>query len=97
MTPPSPWAAALHRQFAVGVTTDAGLVGRGEAFAYGVPLAVCNVIAESLGPMLIGQDPTRIEALADLMHRGTMIYGRRGLAMFAISGVEIAPLALTRA
>jgi L-alanine-DL-glutamate epimerase-like enolase superfamily enzyme len=24
------------------------------------------------------------------MHRGTMIYGRRGLAMFAISGVEIA-------
>jgi len=31
-----------------------------------------------------------IEALVDLMHRATMIYGRRGLAMFAISGVEIA-------
>ena len=50
----------------------------------------CNVIEESLAPLLIGQDPARIEALVDLMHRGTMIYGRRGLAMFAISGVEIA-------
>jgi L-alanine-DL-glutamate epimerase-like enolase superfamily enzyme len=90
MTPPSAWTAALRRQIVVRVRTDAGLMGLGEAFAYGAPLAVCNVIVESLQPMLIGQDPTRIEALADLMHRGTMIYGRRGLGMFAISGVEIA-------
>jgi L-alanine-DL-glutamate epimerase-like enolase superfamily enzyme len=90
MTPPSAWADAVRKQIVVRVKTDAGLVGLGEAFAYGAPLGVCSVIAESLAPMLSGQDPTRIEALADLMHRGTMIYGRRGLAMFAISGVEIA-------
>jgi L-alanine-DL-glutamate epimerase-like enolase superfamily enzyme len=74
----------------VRVLTDAGLTGIGEAFAYGAPLAVANVVDESLAPLLRGQDPTRIEALTDLMHRGTMVYGRRGLVMFAISGVEIA-------
>lgn len=90
LDPPSPWTAATRKQIIVRVRTDAGLTGVGEAFAYGAPLAVCNVIEESLAPLLIGQDPLRIEYLADLMHRGTMIYGRRGLAMFAISGVDIA-------
>src|SRR3990172_9368465 len=90
LDPPSPWTAATRKQIVVRVRTDAGLTGVGEAFAYGAPLAVCNVIEESLAPLLIGQDPLRIDYLADLMHRGTMIYGRRGLAMFAISGVDIA-------
>jgi L-alanine-DL-glutamate epimerase-like enolase superfamily enzyme len=90
MTPPSTWAAGTRKQIIVRVLTDAGISGIGEAFAYGAPLAVCSVIDESLAPMLAGQDPLGIEALADLMHRGTMIYGRRGLGMFAISGVEIA-------
>jgi L-alanine-DL-glutamate epimerase-like enolase superfamily enzyme len=90
MTPPSPWIAGGRKQIVVRVRTDEAVSGLGEAFAYGAPLAVCNVIHESLRPMLIGEDPTRIEHLVDLMHRGTMIYGRRGLGMFAISGVEIA-------
>ena len=90
LDPPSPWTTATRKQIIVRVRTDAGLTGVGEAFAYGAPLAVCNVIEESLAPLLIGQDPLKIEYLADLMHRGTMIYGRRGLAMFAISGVDIA-------
>jgi L-alanine-DL-glutamate epimerase-like enolase superfamily enzyme len=90
VSPPSTWTGGTRKQIVVRVSTDAGLVGTGEAFAYGAPLAVCSVIDESLGPLLVGQDPRRIDALVDLMHRGTMIYGRRGLAMFAISGVEIA-------
>jgi D-galactarolactone cycloisomerase len=90
LNPPSAWRVGTRKQIVVRVVTDEGLVGTGEAFAYGAPLAVCQVIAESLAPLLIGQDPFRIEALIDLMHRGAMIYGRRGLAMFAISGIEIA-------
>jgi D-galactarolactone cycloisomerase len=90
MDPPSAWTGGTRKQIVVRVLTDEGLTGVGEAFAYGAPLAVCNVIEESLAPLLLGQDPSSIEALADLMQRGTMIYGRRGLAMFAISGVEIA-------
>jgi len=90
MDPPSTWRAGTRKQIVVRVVTDDGLTGTGEAFAYGAPLAVVSVIDESLAPLLIVQDPLRIEALVDLMHRATMIYGRRGLAMFAISGVEIA-------
>jgi D-galactarolactone cycloisomerase len=90
LDPPSAWTAGASKQIIVRVFTDEGLTGYGEAFAYGAPLAVCNVIDESLAPLLLGQSALRIEALVDLMHRGTMIYGRRGLAMFAISGVEIA-------
>ncbi len=90
MDPPSTWRAGTRKQIVVRVVTDDGLTGTGEAFAYGAPLAVCAVIDESLAPLLIGQDAATIESLVDLMHRATMIYGRRGLAMFAISGVEIA-------
>jgi D-galactarolactone cycloisomerase len=90
LDPPSTWTAGASKQIIVRVFTDAGLTGYGEAFAYGAPLAVCNVIDESLAPLIVGQSALRIEALVDLMHRSTMIYGRRGLAMFAISGVEIA-------
>lgn len=90
MTPASSWTGGTRKQIFVRVHTDEGLSGLGEAFAYGAPLAVVSVIEESLAPLVVGQDPLRIESVVDLMHRGTMIYGRRGLGMFAISGVEIA-------
>src|SRR5262245_11785436 len=90
MNPPSPWTGGTRKQIFVRVRTDEGWTGLGEAFAYGAPLAVVSVIEESLAPLIVGQDPLRIEAMVDLMHRGTMIYGRRGLGMFAISGIEIA-------
>jgi L-alanine-DL-glutamate epimerase-like enolase superfamily enzyme len=89
-TPPTAWLGAIAKQILVRVRTDDGVTGWGEAFAYGAPLAVCNVIDEALAPMLVGQDPTRIEHLVNLMQRGVMIWGRRGLAMFALSGVELA-------
>jgi L-alanine-DL-glutamate epimerase-like enolase superfamily enzyme len=90
MDPPSPWTGGARKQLVVRVHTDEDVTGLGEAFAYGAPLAVASVIEESLAPLVVGQDPLRIEALVDLMHRGTMIYGRRGLGMFALSGIEIA-------
>ena len=90
MTPPSPWAPGVGRQILVRITTDDGLVGWGECFAYGATLAVCNVVDDALAPLLIGQDPTQIELHIDRMHRALMIWGRRGLAMMAVSGVEMA-------
>jgi L-alanine-DL-glutamate epimerase-like enolase superfamily enzyme len=88
--PASPWLTATAKQILVRVRTDDGLTGWGECFAYGAPLAVCNVVDEALAPIVVGQDPTRIEHLAHVMHRALMIWGRRGLAMFAVSGVELA-------
>src|SRR5215831_7211918 len=90
LDPSSSWTGSTRKQIVVRIRTDAGLTGIGEAFAYGAPLAVCNAIEESLAPLIVGQDPLRIEHLVDLMQRGTMIYGRRGLGMFAISGIDLA-------
>jgi L-alanine-DL-glutamate epimerase-like enolase superfamily enzyme len=89
-TPPSTWAAGAGKQILVRVETDEGLVGWGECFAYGAPLAVCNVVDEGLAPIVTGHDPTQIEYLIDRTHRALMIWGRRGLAMMAVSGVELA-------
>jgi L-alanine-DL-glutamate epimerase-like enolase superfamily enzyme len=86
----SGWSARASKQILVEMRTDDGLVGWGEAFAYGPPLAVCNVIDDALAPLLVGQDATQIEALVDRMHRALMIWGRRGLGMMAVSGVELA-------
>jgi D-galactarolactone cycloisomerase len=89
-TPASPWTPGLARQILVRVTTDEGLVGWGECFAYGATLAVCNVVDDALAPLVVGHDPGHIESLLDRMHRSLMIWGRRGLAMMAVSGVELA-------
>src|SRR5262249_1518215 len=89
-TPDSAWRAGIGKQILVRVTTDDGLVGWGECFAYGAPLAVCNVVDEALAPLLVGEDPMRIEFLLDRMQRALMIWGRRGLGMFALSGVDLA-------
>jgi L-alanine-DL-glutamate epimerase-like enolase superfamily enzyme len=86
----SPWWGRHQRQVVVEVQTDEGLVGLGEAFALGGQAPVCRVIEDTLKPLVVGQDPTRVEYLADLMQRGTGGFARRGLGLFAISGVEIA-------
>jgi L-alanine-DL-glutamate epimerase-like enolase superfamily enzyme len=89
-TPPSTWAAGVGRQILVRVATDVGHVGWGECFAYGPTLAVCNVVEDALAPLVVGHDPGQIELLIDRLHRALMIWGRRGLAMMAVSGVELA-------
>ena len=88
--PPSSWAGGAGKQILVRAATDEGLIGWGEAFAYGATEAVCHVIDDALAPIVRGQDPTQIESLVDRMHRALMIWGRRGLAMMAVSGVELA-------
>jgi L-alanine-DL-glutamate epimerase-like enolase superfamily enzyme len=88
--PPSPWTARLGKQVLVRVATDDGLVGWGEAFALGAPAAVCAVVRDALAPLLVGEPPTDLERLVDRLHRSTLLFGRRGLGMFAISGVELA-------
>jgi D-galactarolactone cycloisomerase len=89
-SPPSPWTPAIAKQVLVRIDTDEGLTGWGEAFGYGAPLAICNIVDETLASLLIGEDPTRHEALIDRLQRALMIWGRRGLGMFAISGVDLA-------
>ena len=90
MDPPSPWAEGVRKQLLVRIRTDEVLDGLGEAFALGAPRAISAVIEEALAPLLLGESPTAIERLTDKLHRATFLFGRRGLGMFAISGVELA-------
>ncbi len=72
----------------VEVETDNGIVGIGEAGLGGG--ATATVIEKDLAPALIGQDPLMIEGLWQRMFARTRQYGRRGVVMQALSGIDIA-------
>jgi L-rhamnonate dehydratase len=80
----------------VRVHTDEGIVGIGEVdSAPEVVKAVYDApdshyIATGLRHVLIGQDPLDIEGAWRRMYMGSVYYGRRGVAIHAMSGVDIA-------
>jgi L-rhamnonate dehydratase len=80
----------------IRVHTDEGLVGIGEVDS---SPEVCRAIVEARGShkvahglrqILIGEDPLDVERLWEKMYRGVIFYGRRGAAIHAISGIDIA-------
>ena len=72
----------------VEIETDERVVGIGEAGVGGG--ATAAVIEKVLRPILIGEDPLLIEGLWQRMFARTRQFGRRGVVMNAISGVDIA-------
>jgi L-alanine-DL-glutamate epimerase-like enolase superfamily enzyme len=72
----------------VEIETDDGTIGIGEAGPGSGSTATC--IEKDLKPLLLGEDPLMIEALWQKMFVRTRQYGRRGIAMNAISGIDIA-------
>ncbi|MFN8633256.1 MAG: mandelate racemase/muconate lactonizing enzyme family protein [Chloroflexota bacterium] len=80
----------------VRITTDDGIVGIGEVdsapeviqAAIDAPNSHANAIG--LRHMLLGADPLDTEALWARMYRGSVYYGRRGVAIHAMSGVDLA-------
>jgi len=72
----------------VEVFTDGGLVGIGNAALS--PRVTKQLIDLYLKPLLIGKDPFDYEFLWQHMYRQTMAFGRKGVAMVAISAVDIA-------
>jgi L-alanine-DL-glutamate epimerase-like enolase superfamily enzyme len=72
----------------VEVETDGGISGLGEAGVGGG--ATRHLIDNLLRPMLIGEDPLMIEALWQRMFADTRHFGRRGIVMNALSGIDIA-------
>src|ERR1039457_1721599 len=79
---------AFHGWVLVEIFTDAGLVGLGNAAL--APLVTKTCIDTYLKPLLIGADPWDIEFLWQQMDRRTMAFGRKGVAMTAISAIDIA-------
>jgi len=78
----------FHGWLIVEVFTDTGLVGLGNAALS--PRVTKQLIDLYLTPLLIGRDPFDSEYLWQLMYRQTMAFGRKGVAMVAISAVDIA-------
>ena len=79
---------AFHGWVLVEIFTDAGLVGLGNAALS--PLVTKACIDTYLKPVLLGGDPWDTEYLWQQMYRRTMAFGRKGIAMTAISAVDIA-------
>ena len=93
---PVPMADAVHYMperptLLVQVHTDAGIVGLGEAAAYGGYLeSVEALVLGELRQTIVGQDPFRVERLWSMMASRAHQRGRRGMLIMAISGVDIA-------
>lgn len=77
----------------VEVSTDAGLTGWGDAWGYVCPRTTSSAIDEMIAPQASGlevPDAEGIPALMDRIQRNLHLFGRYGITMFAISGLDIA-------
>jgi len=74
----------------VKVETDDGITGWGEAFGYNCIPATKAFIDSTVKPLAIGKDATRINAVMDGLYRDLHIFGRYGVTVFALSGLDIA-------
>lgn len=74
----------------VRITADNGLVGWGEAFGYFCHRAVAALVRDLVAPPLIGRTIDDVGALNVEMQQRLSLFGRYGLTIFALSGVDIA-------
>ena len=74
-------------QILVAVDTDAGLTGYGVG---GGGQAAIHIIHSILRESLLGKDTEPIEAHWQSMYDATLAFGRKGVAIMAISGVDLA-------
>jgi L-alanine-DL-glutamate epimerase-like enolase superfamily enzyme len=80
----------------VKVTTDAGIVGWGEVDSSPlvaksiIDAPISHTISRGLRHLVIGEDPFAYEYLWHRMYQGSLYHGRRGAAIQAMSGIDLA-------
>ena len=77
----------------VEVSTDSGLTGWGDAWGYVCPQTTATAIREMIAPQARGleaPDAERIPGFMERIQRNLHLFGRYGVTMFAISGLDIA-------
>jgi L-alanine-DL-glutamate epimerase-like enolase superfamily enzyme len=78
----------------VRVETDTGVVGWGDAFAYSSRTAVATAVRDMVAPLAVGEnageDANDIAALSGKLQKALHIFGRYGITMHALSGLDIA-------
>ena len=75
----------------VKVRGDDGVEGIGFCYAGSAAGALGTVaVRDLLAPVLTGEDPYRVEGLWDAMYRESILQGRAGTVMRALSALDIA-------
>ena len=75
----------------VTLATDEGVEGEGVAFCFGKErLRVLHAMVEALRPQIIGADPFMTEAVWNAMFRSLNFFGQAGIAVMAMSPIDIA-------
>ncbi len=74
----------------VKVSTDSGHIGYGEAFSYNCQRAVQAAIEDMIAPIVIGRNLEEMDAVMYDLQQKLHLFGRYGITMFAISGLDIA-------
>jgi D-galactarolactone cycloisomerase len=74
----------------VKVESDTGLIGWGEAFCYGCTDAVRAALHAMIAPLAVGRDAGDIARLSRDLQQGLHLFGRYGITIFALSGLDIA-------
>ena len=74
----------------VRVETDTGLVGWGEAYCYACTDAVRAALHHMIAPLALGQDASDIARLSYDLQQKLHLFGRYGITIFALSGLDIA-------
>lgn len=83
----SSWLGLMLQPVFVQVDTDAGITGLGQTSG---GAAAAAIIEKQFKGLLVGRDPFDIEMLWDQMFRSSLPFGRKGLAVMAISAVDLA-------
>jgi D-galactarolactone cycloisomerase len=74
----------------VKVETDTGITGWGEAFCYGCTDAVQGALQSMIAPIVVGRDARDIARLSYELQQTLHLFGRYGITIFALSGLDIA-------
>lgn len=84
----SDWQTLDH--VLIRIDTEGGLVGWGDAFGYGAAEATRAAVDKIIAPSLIGRDARDIRGIHRALQVENHLWGRYGVMMFAISGIDIA-------
>ncbi|WP_413724285.1 mandelate racemase/muconate lactonizing enzyme family protein [Sodalis sp. RH16] len=84
----SQWLWDTRGSCLVEIITDDGVIGWGECF--GPAKANAALIHELYAPLVIGQDPLLRASIWEDLYNHTREFGRKGIAISAISGIDIA-------
>jgi len=78
----------------IEIQTDTGLVGIGESCTQSehdeASLSAHTIIERGFKPLLLGEDPLNIRKIWEKLYLQTEWFGRTGLVMYSMSGIDVA-------